>query len=85
MSVLSDPDRVDVWAQTMRDLSNIRENTGGLNKADLRAAINTTDQWIEDNASAYNLALPVAARTALTAVQKLRIFTAVANRRFEVG
>lgn len=84
MSILSDPDREDVWAQTMRDFSSIREDTGGLNKADLRAAIDATDQWIEDNAAAYNLALPVAARTALTAGQKLRVFMAVANRRFEV-
>lgn len=54
---------------------------GALTKADLRAAVDATDQWIDDNASAFNTALPLAARTNLTAAQKTFLFCYVALRR----
>lgn len=54
-------------------------------KADIRAAIAAADQWVEDNKVSYNNALPVAARTNLTATQKSRILTYVIKRRFQEG
>lgn len=65
------------------ELSRLFE-TLALSKADLLAAAQATDDWIEANQAAYNAALPLPARTALTANQKVRLFLAVARKRFEV-
>ena len=83
MAVLPDGDRVTVWAQHMGESSAARE-TIGLVKVDLRAAVDATDDWIEDNATSYNNALPAAAKAALAQKQKVRLFMAVAQRRFDV-
>lgn len=53
-----------------------------LTKAQLDAAITATDDWIESNAASYNTALPVAARTNLTAGQKAELFMRVALKRY---
>lgn len=77
MAVLPDLDRERIWRWFMR------RNTGscGFTKADLRAAINATDDWIDTNATAYNLALPVAFRTSASLAQKTLVFCWVAMRR----
>lgn len=84
MSVLTTGDRALVATQTMRDLSLVLEPCATL-KADLRAAIDATDQWVSDNAAGFNAALPTAARTTLTASQKARLLMAVLQRRFLSG
>jgi len=84
MAVLSDSERAKVWSQLMSDLSARREGIA-VNKADLRAAINAVDQWVEDNKVTFNLAIPLPARTALTAAQKAELLVYVARRRFQVG
>lgn len=81
MAVLTAPQRAAVKALMMEDLSRARE-AAPLTKAELQAAIDATDDWIDTNASAFNLALPVAARNGLTAAQKARLFSAVALKRF---
>mgnify|MGYP001593683638 FL=1 len=63
------------------DLS-ARQEAFNLNKADLDAAITAVDDWIEANAVSFNLALPLAARTTLTAAQKAELLTLVALKRF---
>ena len=83
MAVLTDGERRIVWAEFMRQISSDHQDLG-LNKSDLRAAVDATDQWIQDNSGGFNLALPVAARTALTAAQKARLFFFVADKRFGV-
>lgn len=55
-----------------------------ITKADLRAAVNAMDDWAEGNAATLNLAIPLPARTALTAKQKAWLFYFVVRRRFEV-
>jgi hypothetical protein len=50
-------------------------------KATLRAAIDTTDQWVEDNTASFNTSLPVAFRTSATAVQKTILLAYVLWRR----
>jgi hypothetical protein len=64
-----------------RELSELREALG-LSKADLRAAMNAADAWADTNAAAYNSALPLPARTTLTATQKARLLLAVIRQRF---
>ncbi len=83
MAVLPDTVREEVWGEFMRKLSERREAIF-LNKIDLRAALNATDQWIDNNAAAFNASLPVAARTNLTTAQKAELFLFVAARRFLV-
>lgn len=82
MAILSDPNRVAVWGEFMRTPEPAE--TFGLVKADLRAAVNAIDDWVDLNAAAFNVAIPLPARTALTARQKARLFVAVLQRRFEV-
>jgi hypothetical protein len=65
----------------MRWWSNLREPVAGLNKAQLQAAVDATDTWIDSNAAAFNAALPLPARTALTATQKTILFVAVTLMR----
>lgn len=84
MAILSDNDRAAIWADLMREASAAWEALG-LSKAEFRAAVNATDQWIDDNSGSFNSALPLPARTALTAKQKVRLFLEVAKRRWEVA
>ncbi len=84
MAVLSDSDRLALWMQYMAAASQRRDPLP-LSKADLRAAINAADTWADDNASAYNLAIPQPARAALTAKQKAEILMFVIRRRHEVA
>jgi len=84
MAVLSESDRVSVWAEDMRDISNIRE-VCAINKIDLRAAVNATDDWVDANQAAFNAALPLAARNGLTTSQKARLLTYVVAKRFLMG
>lgn len=84
MAVLSEANRASVNALLMSDLSAIRQPCG-ITKAELRAAVNAADQWADDNAPAYNLALPQPARSTLTANQKARLLMYVIRKRHEVG
>jgi len=84
MAVLSTTDRARIWRGLMRYWSNLRE-VCGVSKADLLAAVDATDVWIDNNAASFNSALPVAARTNLTAGQKTLLFVAVALMRVSPG
>jgi hypothetical protein len=55
-----------------------------ISKAELLAAVEATDDWIETNQASYNAALPEAARTDLTTAQKTLLFCAVALARVDV-
>lgn len=84
MAILPEADRVAVWAEANRALSDAHESCS-IVKADLRAAIDAADQWVSDNAAPFNNALPVAARTGLTTAQKARLLMLVVARRFLAG
>ena len=83
MADLSAADRRNIWANFIRQSSSDRQDLG-LTKTQLRAAVDATDAWVEDNAASYNQALPAAARSALTTAQKTRLLMVVASKRFEV-
>ncbi|MFI9817591.1 hypothetical protein [Saccharothrix variisporea] len=78
MALLDATNRLRVWAQSMRDWPG---TLGGVTKAQLQAAVDATDQWIEDNQTSYNNALPVAFRSNATLAQKTFLFCYVAMRR----
>jgi hypothetical protein len=84
MAVLPLADRQRIVRGLSRRASRLYELLP-LSKADLQAAVDATDSWIDTNASAYNTALPVAARTNLTAVQKTILFVAVALMRVDIS
>ena len=81
MAVLIDDERFTAWADLMRR----GETYGTLLKPDLRAAVDAVDVWIDDNTASYNSALPLPARTELTAKQKALLLMAVVQRRFGVA
>lgn len=85
MAELSAGDRQRISRALMRYWSQLNETFGALSKADLLAAVNATDAWIDDNQSGFNTALPTAARTELTADQKTLLFCAVALMRIDPG
>ena len=66
MAVLDEAARQFVWRKFMA----AGNTPGTILKADLRAAVNAADDWVDANAAAFNTALPVAFRTAATAQQK---------------
>lgn len=78
MAVLSAEERRRVWAHLMRVWDS---GSVPVTKTDLRAAVDATDQWIEDNQAAYNAALPQPFRGAATTTQKTLVFCYVAMRR----
>ena len=80
MAVLSDTDRARVRRGLARYWSRWWTGTT-ISKTDMRAAVNATDDFIDNNQGAYNQALPEEARTALTQTQKTLLFCAVALAR----
>ena len=84
MAVLSDANRYALWGQYMSDAS-ARRDALPLSKADLRAAVNAVDAWVDANAAVFNLAIPQPARSALTAKQKADLLRYVVGRRWEVA
>ena len=83
MAELSTEDRQRVWRGIQRYLSNAWEENS-LSKAELQAAINSTDVWINNNVASFNSALPPAAQSGLTATQKTLMFVAVALARVNI-
>lgn len=78
MAVLSDAERVRVWRAWMRK----NAEACGFNKTLLRTAVDATDDWIDQNAASFNLALPVGIRGAgSTTAQKTLLFCYVALNR----
>jgi hypothetical protein len=77
MAVLPDTDRNRVWRYFMRH--NVQ--TAPFTKDELRAAVDATDSWVDDNAASFNSSLPTAFRTNATAAQKTALLCWVAMRR----
>ena len=69
------------------DLTTFGSNDEAISitKADLRAAVDALDNFLESNAAAVNNAIPQPARGALSARQKAWILARVIERRFKVG
>lgn len=85
MATMTTGQRAACASALMNDFSQRRSVLAPLTKADLRAAVDAADQWVSDNAAAFNAALPVAARGALTAAQKSHLLTAAIQARFASG
>lgn len=77
MAVLSDTDRLRTLAHFMRQ----QFGTIAISKAQLAAAVNAIDDFLETSATAINNAFPAAAKAGLTVSQKAIVVGYVANRR----
>lgn len=77
MAALPDQDRDRVT----RGFSRLNTLVCQFTKADLRAAVNATDDWIDSNTTSFNTALPTAFRTNASLTQKTLLFCYVAMRR----
>ena len=85
MAELSTADRQRIWRGLQRYWSRIYEIIGAISKDELRAAVDATDTWVNDNQGSFNNALPAAAKAALTMEQKTLLFCAVALMRVDPG
>jgi hypothetical protein len=83
MAVLSNADRIAVWEQWMRD--NKATIAGALTRAELRAAVDAIDSFLDTNATALNNAIPQPARGVLSAAQKAALLNFVVLRRWGAG
>ena len=81
MAVLADADRKEIWAEFMR----APDDSPALTKADLRAAVDALDNFLNTNASAINTAIPQPARGALSTVQKAKLLMFVIRQRYVKG
>lgn len=82
MAVIPDSDRLRVWRGLMRVIT-----FGGIpnvNKADLKAAVDAVDVWVDGNASSYNVALPQPFRNNASPAQKAFILMAVVAARMGI-
>ena len=84
MATLSESDRIAIWEKWMRRMSQNRQNIPLL-KLEVRAAVDSIDDWVDANAASFNDALPAAAKANLTAAQKAELLSFVVLRRFEVS
>lgn len=84
MALLDETNRARVWAHYLRNLAG---PITGVVKADVRAAVDATDAWIESGnaaaapATGYNSTLPQPFRGAASTDQKTVLFCYVAMRR----
>lgn len=67
----------------MRD--NVAAIAGALTKAELRAAVDALDDYLNTNAATINTAIPLPARTILSSPQKAMLLNYVVLRRYGAG
>lgn len=80
MAALDATNRARASAQAMRDWP-AAIGMPAVTKADLKAAVDATDDWIEANQASVNTALPQPFRGTATTAQKTFLFCYVAMRR----
>lgn len=84
MSALTTQQRAEVTALYHATIP-VGETHSAVLKADIKAAFDAVDDWVVANATAFNNALPAAAKTNLTAAQKARLLQLVVAKRYQVG
>ena len=83
MAILTSADRAELRSLFAQEASNVWEVIS-VSKADLRAAVDAIDQWVEDNQVSFNSTIPLPARTELSAKQKVQLLFYVVRKRWEV-
>lgn len=83
MAILTDADRAELRSMFTKEASNVWDVIS-VNKSDLKATVDAIDQWVEDNQAGFNSAIPLPARMALSAKQKVQFLFYVVRKRWEV-
>ncbi len=83
MAALTAQQRTDAHADWQRTFASAE--TIAVERADVKAAFDAMDDWLDLNETTLNLAIPLPARTNLTAAQKRRLFLWVVRKRYETG
>jgi hypothetical protein len=83
MPLLLPHHRAAVSASIQRTLSVSREPTGELTKAQLRAAVDAIDDWLDQSGPSLASALPAAVRAVLGTRVREQLLAAVCLRRAE--
>jgi len=81
MAALSDADRTEAARAFITRIYVALSQTANCNNAQIKAAIDATDDWIDSNATSFNNALPTAFRNNATTAQKTQLFCMVALKR----
>jgi len=84
MTQLSEEQRRQIRNEFAVEASSVWEQLP-LAKADLRAAVDAIDDWVENNAASFNSAIPEPARSSLNHKQKVRLLYMVIKHRWEVS
>lgn len=82
MTELTAPERVEVWAEAMT--GEVKVGGFAITKAELRAAVDAIDVWLDGAAASANTAIPQPARGSLTTRQKYMLLAHVALKRARV-
>lgn len=81
MAALSTEIRENVWRALNRTITANKTDCS-ITKADLLAAVNAADTWVDNNAASFNSALPVAFRTWASVGMKATLLAVVALARY---
>lgn len=81
MAVLSNAAR----GEQIADWHRTNTEPVGMTKAQMRAALDAIDDWLNSNATSLNNAIPQPQRGALTTAQKARLLMLVVQRRYLDG
>ena len=81
MALLIEADRQDVARTWIGKVFVQLANTAGLAHNDVKSAVDAADQWVDDNQTGYNNALPLPFRTTATTAQKTLLLCYVALKR----
>ncbi len=84
MTILSVDDRVAGNNEYLAE-RNLERDSLALTKAQIKAAFDAVDVWMDSVQAAFNTAIPQPARGALTTAQKAKLLIAVAKRRHLSG
>ena len=84
MAVMNAAGRLDAYRDMLGEIRKA-DTPCNVTKAQLQAAVDAIDDWLDANAVAMNSALPVAARNGLSTTQKAMLLMAVIARRYRVG
>jgi hypothetical protein len=84
MAELDNTQRTQIWRGLMRYWSSKREIVNQITKADLKAAVDATDTWIDSNTTNFNNTLPEVFRTNATQAQKSLLIAAVVLMRYDI-
>lgn len=82
MAVLPPAQRFAVWAEFMQ--SRESGTVDNLLKSDIRATVDALDAYLDASAATINAAIPLPARSRLSAKQKARLLALVISRRYGV-